>query len=344
MASEKANNIIFLVLTVALVLVVVSGSIFFFEEPIVKHEEKREMMDTYVIITVYDNDEEKAKGAIDAVFARIAEIEAIASTWNDSAEAYQLNMNSYVDTPSPELVDIIERAIWYYEISNHTFDITIQPLLDLWTYQPGAASQFWELDSANQSAAINDTMPLIGCDKIVIQESPSRIYFTKIGMKLTLGGIAKGYAVDEGLKVLEEMGYDDGLINAGGDISALGSKPNTAWKVAMENPEDTSEFMAKFKVEDKAVATSGNYVRFYNESANVGHIMDPRTGFSSDLCWSVSIIANNCTQADALATAVFVLGPQHGMYLIESLPDVEGLIVDSDSNILKSSGLEGYEV
>ncbi|MBA3046185.1 MAG: FAD:protein FMN transferase [Candidatus Thermoplasmatota archaeon] len=341
MASKKANNITFLVLTIVLVLVVVFGSIFFFEEPIVKHEEKREMMDTYVAVTVYGNDAEKAQAAIDAAFDRIAEIEMIASTWNDSAEAYKLNIDGYVDDPSPELVDIMERAKYYYEISNHTFDITIQPLLDLWTYQPDVAKQFWELDYVNQSAAINDTMPLIGCDKIVI--SPSRIYFTMLGMKITLGGIAKGYAVDEALVVLEEMGFDNGLINAGGDISTLGSKPSSSWIVAMENPEDTTQFIAKFGVEDKAVATSGNYVRFYNESAKIGHIMDPRTGFSSNMCWSVTIITDNCTHADALATAVFVLGPQHGMQLIESLPCVEGLIIDSSGNIHESSGLEDYK-
>ncbi len=343
MASEKANNIIFLVLTVALVVVVVVGSMYVFEEPMMKHEEKREMMDTYVTVTVYSNDKEAASEAIDAAFDRMAEIEAIASTWNASAEAYSLNQFGYINTPSPELVEIIERAMWYYELSNHTFDITIQPLLDLWKYNPSASLQFWELDYANQCAAINDTMPLIGCDKLIIQNSPSKIYFAKLGMNITLGGIAKGYAVDEGLKVLEAMGIENGLINAGGDLATIGAKPNAPWRVAMENPEDTNQFIAKFKIDGKAVATSGNYVRFYNKSANVGHIMDPRTGFSSSQCWSVSIIAENCTHADALATAVFVLGPVDGMALIESLPDVEGLIIDSNRLIHESSGLEEYK-
>ena len=340
---KKSNNIMFPILAVSLVLVVVLGTVFFFEEPMVKHEEMREMMDTYVTVTVYGNDAEKAQDAIGAAFDRIAEIEAIASTWNESAEAYRLNLNGNLDEPSPELVDIIGRAKAYYDISNHTFDITIQPLLDLWSYHPDAVKQFWELDYANQSAKINETMPLIGCDKIIIQQTPSRIYFTEPGMKITLGGIAKGYAVDEGLKVLGEMGFKNALINAGGDISTLGGKPNAPWVVAMENPENRTQAIAKFNIEDRAVATSGNYVRFYNESAKVGHIMDPRTGFSVAGCWSVSIIADNCTHADALATAAFVLGPQHGMQLIESLPGVEGLIIDSAGNILESSGLEDYK-
>ena len=164
-------------------------------------------------------------------------------------------------------------------------------------------------------------------------------------MKITLGGIAKGYAVDEALKVIKDMGISYALVDAGGDISTLGSKPRgELWSIALVNPDDTSQSLATFRVHDKSVATSGNYERYFDPEAKVGHIIDPRTGYSAAGCISVTIIAESCTQADALATGVFVMGPEDGMRLVESLDDVKCFIVDADRIIYRSSGLSEYLV
>ncbi|MCK5347381.1 MAG: FAD:protein FMN transferase, partial [Candidatus Heimdallarchaeota archaeon] len=180
-------------------------------------------------------------------------------------------------------------------------------------------------------------------DKIEIRTSPSSINLTE-GMSITLGGIAKGYIVDAGLQVLDDMGFEYVLINAGGDIASIGGRPKMPWTIALENPANRENYIARFKIQGKAVATSGNYLRYYNESENIGHIMDPKTGYSVDTCWSSTIIANNCTYADSLATSVFVLGPLKGMQLIESLNDIEGLIIDAESKIHRSSGLDEFEL
>jgi thiamine biosynthesis lipoprotein len=199
------------------------------------------------------------------------------------------------------------------------------------------------LEEAIQAERISETSQLVGSDKIVIEEG--RIYFKEEGMKITLGGIAKGYAVDEALKVAKDMGIRYALVDAGGDIGTLGSKPRgEQWSIALVNPDDTSQSLATFRIHDKSVATSGNYLRYFDLEQKAHHILNPKTGYSADDCISVTIIAEDCVQADALATGVFVMGPEDGMRLVESLDDVKCFIVGADRTIYRSSGLSEYLV
>lgn len=305
-----------------------------------KFEETRSMMDTYVRVVVYA-DEPTAQAAISAAFTRMEEVVNIASTFDENAEAFQLNQDGYIIDPSPELLELIRMSIDYNRLTDGAFDVTCQPLLDLWSFKQGADKQFWELDNATQQSAINEAMRLVGSDKIIIEDN--KISFKEEAMQITLGGIAKGYAVDEALKVIKNMGIRYALVDAGGDLATLGAKPSgELWDIALANPDDTSQCLATFGVADKAVTTSGNYMRYFDPEAKVGHIMNPRTGYSASDCISVTIVANDCTQADALATGVFVLGPEDGLALVESLDDVECLIVDAERNIHHSSGLSKY--
>jgi len=317
-----------------ILLIVALGSISCARKPLIRFEETRDLMGTYVKVVIYA-DEGIAEEAINAAFARMEEIERIATTWDSEGEAFKLNQDGYSDTPSDELLELINLSLYYSELTDGSFDITVQPLLDLW------AGGLWKESKEVQQSKINETLRLVGSDKIGI--NGNRIYFKTEGMKITLGGIAKGYAVDEALEVLRGMGIKYALVDAGGDIGTLGSKPDGAlWNVALVNPDDTSQSLATFKVSDKSVATSGNYVRYFDPEAKVHHIINPDTGYSATDSISVTIIAESCTQADALATAVFVMGPEDGMRLVESLDDVEGFIVDADRVIHRSSGLPEY--
>jgi len=305
-----------------------------------KFEETRDLMGTYVRVVIYA-DEGIAEEAINAAFARMEEIERIATTWDSEGEAFKLNQNGYSDTPSDELLELINLSLYYSELTDGSFDITVQPLLDLWNYKPDADKQFWELDESTQKAAINEALRLIGPDQIIIEANTIR--FKEEGTRITLGGIAKGYAVDEALEVLKGMGIKYALVDAGGDIGTIGSKPdNELWDIALVNPDDTGEHLVDFKIKDKAVTTSGNYEQYFDPEAKVGHILNPKTGYSASGCISVTIIAESCTQADALATGVFVMGAENGMRLVESLDDVECFIIDADRIIHQSSGLSGY--
>ncbi len=305
----------------------------------VRFEETHDLMGTYVTVIVYSG-EKTAEKAISAAFARMEEIDRIATTWDSEGEAFKLNQTGYSDTPSDELLELINMSLDHSELTDGSFDITVQPLLDLYEYNPDADKQFWELDETTQQAEINKALKLVGSDQIIIEDNTIRF---KEGTKITLGGIAKGYAVDEALEVLKDMGIKYALVDAGGDIGTLGSKPEgELWGIALVNPDDTSEYLVDFKIKDKSVATSGNYERYFDPEAKVHHIINPDTGYSATGSISVTIIAENCTQADALATAVFVMGPEDGMRLVESLDDVEGFIVDDDRIIHQSSGLSRY--
>jgi len=325
-----------------ILLIVLLMSVTCAGEPPMMFEETRSLMGTYVRVVVY-SDEKTAEEAINAAFARMEEIEKIASIFDEESEAFKLNRDGHLDKPSDELLELISMSLDYSELTEGVFDITCQPLLDLWDYKPDADKQFWELDETAQTGRINETLKLVGSDKIVVEEN--RIYFQEEGMEITLGGIAKGYAVDEALEVIKDMGIKYALVDAGGDIGTLGSKPDSElWDIALVNPDDTSQYLVDFRVKDKAVATSGNYERYFDPEAKVGHILNPKTGYSAAGCISVTIIAESCTQADALATGVFVMGAEDGMRLVESLDDVECFIIDADRIIHRSSGLSEYLV
>jgi len=295
-----------------ILLIVVLGSVGCTREPSLRFEETRSLMDTYVKVIVY-SDEETAETAINAAFARIGEIEKIATTWDSEGEAFKLNQDGYLDTPSDDLLKLINMSLNYYKLTEGSFDITVQPLLELW--QGG----LWKESKEVQQSKIDETLGLVGSDKIAIEDN--RIYFQTEGMEITLGGIAKGYAVDEALEVLRDMGIKYALVDAGGDMGTINSKPDgELWNIALVNPDDTSQSLANFEFSDKS------------------------TGYSAPECISVTVIAGSCTEVDALSTSVFVMGPEDGMRLIESLDDVECFIVDADRTIHHSSGLSKYLV
>jgi thiamine biosynthesis lipoprotein len=319
----------------------------FFPPDLTLYNERREMMDTWVSITVFDSDESHARAAIDAAFSRIEEVVAITSSFAPSTEVARLNATGRLDSPSPDLIDIIERALDIFVISRGTFDITVEPLLDLWRFDPVAETQFWDLPADAQEQAITETLSVIGADLLVLQYEPHSEIELVSGMKITLGGIAKGYAVDQGLRTLKEHGIQHALIDAGGDIAVAGGKPTgQPWEIALRDPEDAENVLAAFELIDGAIATSGNYLRFFDPDAQVGHIMDPRTGYSAQLSSSATVIAQTCTEADALATAVFVLGPTDGIELIDQLEGVEAMILafDDPVSVARSRSLGHFEI
>ncbi|MCK5827048.1 FAD:protein FMN transferase [Candidatus Bipolaricaulota bacterium] len=320
---------------------------FIFPPDLAPYHEQREMMDTWVSITVFDFDESHAQAALQAAFTRMEAVVAIASAFDPSAEVARLNATGRLDSPSPELIDIIEQALAIFDVSQGTFDITIKPLLDLWLYDPASEKQFWELSPAEQEQAIAETMSVIGADHLVLQSAPPSKIELAPGMKITLGGIAKGYAVDQGLQILIEHGIEHALIDAGGDIAVAGGKPGgQPWEIALRDPENNENVLAEFELIDGAIATSGNYLRFFDPEAQVGHIMDPRTGYSAHLSSSATVIALTCTEADALATAVFVLGPTTGIEIIDQLEGVEAMVLafEDPLSVVRSRGLGHFEI
>ncbi|MBU0628624.1 MAG: FAD:protein FMN transferase [Nanoarchaeota archaeon] len=298
--------------------------------PLQKTEQTRELMSTYFTITAYDKNPQKAEQAIDSAFDEIARIESILSIYQNTAQAYLLNKQGYIDNAVPELIETINKSIYYGELSDGAFEITVQPVLDLYTYS------FTELKRPPTDQEISSAVKEIGYKNILIKGN--HIEFTKPNMKITLGGIAKGYAVEKAINVLKQNGINHALVNAGGNMRAIGNKENEKWSIALRNPRDENDYITIVYLDNNAVSTSGDYERYFDENKTFHHIINPTTGYSATDLISVTIVTDNAYDADALSTSVFVLGPEKGLELIEKLDNAEGLLITKDKKIIKSSG------
>lgn len=301
------------------------------------YSQTRSLMDTTVTITVLSSSETYALEAIERAFSKMYYVDRVMNSYDNNSELSMLNEEGFVDNADPELVYVIDRSKYYSQRSNGAFDISIQPILDLWAskYSPGGSYQDPTPDE------INETLVLVNYSAIVIDGNKISL---GNGMKITLGGIAKGYAVDLATESLIDDGIISGFVNAGGDGRYIGSKPDgSSWRVGLQNPEKSEGSVTIMDIEDMAVATSGNYERYFNDTARVSHIADPRTGYTSQNLISATVIASSAMDADAFATAVFILGEKDGMNMVENLEGVECLLITTDKIIIRSSGFSSYE-
>jgi thiamine biosynthesis lipoprotein len=299
-------------------------------EKIIKQEQ---VMGTNAEITFYtDGDGDQIS---ENVFDEIRRIEKIFSTYDNQSEASILNQDKRLSKPSDEFLFIIQKSLQYSELSEGAFDISVQPILDLY------GKTFGKLNRAPTDQEIEYTLANVGYEGITIK--PGNEITLQPKMRLTFGGIAKGYAIDRAVEILRENNVRSGLVNIGGDMRAFGTKQGEPWTIGLKNPRDPGEFITIIKIENKSVATSGDYERYFiNKSAH--HIIDPKTGKSALGLISVTIIADDAMDADALATSVFVMGKERGLDLIESLDDVEVLIISDEKEIIRSSGFEEFEM
>lgn len=308
-----------------------------FQNDPIFYTDSRSIMDTTVTAAIYDSDTEHAVQTVNKAFGRVAQTDEIMSSYKNDSQLNKLNENNRLEDASEELLFVIGRSTYYSNISNGAFDITIKPILDLWSakFSPGGTYQ------PPSQEEIDTTLELVDYKRVVIEEDTIT---TEPGMKIVLGGIAKGYAVDQAIESLIDDGIESCFVDAGGDGRYIGTKPDgSSWTVGLQNPDKQSEFITVMQLENMAVATSGNYERYFSDAAKVSHISDPRTGYSAQGLISATVIAETTMDADALATTVFVLGEKEGLELIESLEGIECLIITSDKRIVRSSGFTTYE-
>lgn len=284
--------------------------------------------------------------AITAAFQEIARVERLTSPVpvlrgkEGEGELVQLDRTAHARPveASKELFALLEEALKFRELTSGRFDISIGKLVDLWDFgEEGEVPQ--QLPPAGEIAGLLNNREVV-LDKVkrTVELGPNA--------ELDLGGIAKGYAVDRAIQVLKDHGVKEALVNAGGDIRILGSRPgrffsHRPFRIAIQHPRDETKILGIVKFSgERAIATSGDYERYFiKDKIRYHHILNPATGRSARGCISATIIAPTALEADALATGVFVLGPKQGMELIERLPEVEGIIVDPQGKIYKSSGL-----
>jgi len=296
-------------------------------------------MGTIVGITVYGKDEARAKAALEAAYVEIDRVEKLMSRYSENSEVSKLNKTGL--TPfkaSDELFMMLIKSIDYSEITGGAFDITVGPLMKVFRTS-------LEKGKAPDESAVANAASRVGFRKISLDSSSKTVVFESDGMEIDLGAIAKGYAADRAGAALKAVGAQSAIIDAGGDVLCVGSKPaGKPWTVALRNPRDPEDFLLKLAVKDLAVTTSGDYEQYFESNGKrFIHIMDPRTGKSATGCISATVIARTAMQADALSTSICVLGPSDGIKLIESIDGVEALIVSQDRKLFRSSGFSKFE-
>jgi FAD:protein FMN transferase len=264
----------------------------------------------------------------------IDRLDKIMTDWKQESPLMDVNRaagRKAVEAP-PELFFIVERSLKVSELTDGAFDITFAGAGKLWN---------WRNPKVPTPEEVKASLANVGWKGIVIDEKAMTIYLSKPGMRMGLGGIGPGYAGDLAMDKIRKLGIRDACVNLSGDIRASGKKKGEPWSVGVTHPRKKGENIAVLPVTDAAVSTSGDYERYFEKDGKrYCHIIDPRTGYPADLCQSVTIVAPNLAFADALATGVFVLGPDKGMRLIESLEGVQALIVAADGTLTLSKGLK----
>ncbi|MCC7123858.1 MAG: FAD:protein FMN transferase, partial [Acidobacteria bacterium] len=214
------------------------------------------------------------------------------------------------------------------------FDITFGALADIWKFDHDQDNR---VPSDDEIAA---RLPLVDHSAVRVDDDAGTAEITRAGVRVHLGGIGKGYAVDRTVKILRDAGFADFLLQAGGDLYGAGRRGDRPWRVGLSDPRRPDEHFASIDLRDETFSTSGDYERFFErDGVRYHHILDPDTGHPARLARSVTIVSPSALDADWLSTGVFILGPDAGMALVERLPNVEAVIVTGDNELKVSSGL-----
>jgi thiamine biosynthesis lipoprotein len=311
-------------------------------EPI-RVERKESAMGTSLHFIAYTNptvDRAHTDIAIDAAIAEMRRLEAVLSEWRDDSEVGRINAHAgeWVEV-GPETAEIIEKSLWIGRLSEGTFDITFQAMSGLWRF--GSAQS--ATPTLPSPAEVKKQRSLIDYRKVELDTKTSRVRIPK-GRKIGLGGIAKGYIVDRAVDVLRRAGLTAFLVQAGGDLYGAGRKPDgSPWVSGIQDPRAAQGvFFATIELENHAFSTAGDYARsFVLDGKRYHHIIDPRTGYPATASRSVTVHAADAMTADMIDDAVFILGPEKGLKLAASLPDVGVVIVDANNKVWLSPTLQG---
>ncbi len=294
------------------------------------------LMGTTMSISIAGAETEHAHRAAEAAFQEIRRLETLMSTYLAESDVSRVNRaaGETWTAVDPEVLGVIREALRYARLSGGALDITFKPLARLWQF---------EADSTPPSpAAVQQVLPLVDYGAVLI-DGDGRVRLERPGMAIGLGGIAKGYAADRAAEVLRQMGIANATINAGGDVRVMGRpSPERPWRIGIQHPRKRQALLEEVSLSAGAVATSGDYERFFvHEGVRYHHILDVRTGFPARGCMSITVIGETAMMADALSTAAFVLGPEAGLALIEELPGAEAMLVDASGEIHRTTGFQG---
>jgi thiamine biosynthesis lipoprotein len=301
-------------------------------------ERARVAMGSELRLTAAGVDEATAVAAFDAAFDEVDRLESLMSVWREGSDVHRLNAAAGVEpvAVSPEVREVLEIARQVSEETGGAFDVTFGALTGLWKF---------DHDQDNvvpDRASVRRQLPLVNYRNLIVDAAAGTAFLERKGMRVHLGGVGKGYAVDRATRVLRGRGLRDFMIQAGGDLYVAGKHAARPWTLGIRDPRGPADrSFATIELSDGTLSTSGDYERFFmKDGRRYHHILDLRTGEPAPLCRSVTLVTARAVLADALAKAVFILGPEEGLALIERLPAVEGVIVSARNEVIVSSGLK----
>lgn len=278
-----------------------------------------------VSITAVHRSKDQAKQAIDAAFLELETVDQLMSIYRPQSQVSLLNRQGFLDSPHPYLLDVLQKSQSVARQSHGAFDITVQPLWDLYA----AANKAGRLPDA---AALSATLTRVNWTKVEL--SPQRVSLGQPGMAITLNGIAQGYAADRVISALRKAGIEHALVNTG-ELAAMGTKADgQPWSIGIQHPRERDAYIAVARLADRCLATSGDYETSFTPDHSANHVFDPATGRSPQTFSSISIVAPTGIDADALSTALFVMNLDDGMELIKETPGVSALLVFKDGRVM----------
>ena len=296
--------------------------------------DSRPLMGTEVSVYLWHDDPEVGQSLVDLVFAEAARIDRLMSTYKEDSRISEIN-RSAADEPivaGDELFQLIRRSQDISVLTRGAFDITYD-----------SVGQHYDFRNRQRPDAetVAAERELIDFRFVILDRAAGTVSFRQPGVRINLGGIAKGYVVERGVSILRSHSVEHGIVTAGGDSRLLGDRRGQPWMVGIRDPRVDGELAISVPLEDEAISTSGDYERYFEEGdIRYHHIIQPSTGEPAGGVHSATVIGPDAVITDALSTSVFVLGVDQGLRLIATLPDYESIVIDAEGRIFYSDGLQ----
>ena len=297
------------------------------------HSDNRAIMGTSVSVELWADDNQTAQVAIEAVMQEMTRIDQTMSPYIETSELALINREAtqHPVKISAEMMHLLKTSKHYSEISYGTFDITFASVGYLYDYRNHIKPT---------DAQIESHLNAIDYRSMKLDEKARTVHFLKTGMRIDLGGIAKGYAVDRGAEILLARGIKNAIVTAGGDSRIIGDRRGRPWMVGIKNPREENKSAVALPLTDTAISTSGDYERYFMDGERrVHHIINPKTGKSATGVRSVSVLAPRGIDTDALTKPLFILGVQRGMEIIDKIPGVDAIVIDDQGQMFYSKNL-----
>lgn len=291
------------------------------------------IMGTAIRVELWHEQAAAAEAAMDAVMAQMRQVDRTMSPHKPDSELSRINRDAARQAVpvSAEMFGLLQRAIEFSRLSEGAFDITFASAGHLYDYRERKRPSPEALAAARAA---------IGYQGLLLDPPSQTVRFARSGMRIDLGGFAKGHAVDRGAAILRSRGVRHAIVTAGGDSHIVGDRRGRPWTIGVRDPRRPGELAAVLPLVDVAMSTSGDYERYFEEDGvRYHHVLDPRTGASACGVHSVTILAADGLTTEALSKSVFVMGVEKGMRLVESCKGVDAVVVDAQGVLHYSSGL-----